>query len=91
MVFSCAATGSPKPVISWRKGSLPVSSLGARYDLLPNGGLRIKGVKLEDEDTYTCIATNYVRPMDTKTARLTVVGRDQKIHYRMGGEWGYIP
>ena len=74
VLFRCRATGDPKPVISWRKGSIPVSSLdSSRIQILPDGDLRVADITEEDNDIYTCIATNFVGPMDTKVARLAVI------------------
>ena len=39
-----------------------------------DGSLRIKDVSLRDEDTYTCFATNFVGPIDSRKAKLVVVG-----------------
>ena len=74
VLFRCRSTGYPKPVISWRKGSIPVSSLETdRIQILSNGDLRVADITEEDNDVYTCIATNFVGPMDTKEARLAVI------------------
>lgn len=74
VLFRCRATGLPTPVISWRKGSIPVSSLELdRIQMLPNGDLRVANITEEDNDVYTCIATNFVGPMETKEARLAVI------------------
>lgn len=74
VLFRCRATGLPTPVISWRKGSIPVSSLDLdRIQMLPNGDLRVDNITEEDNDVYTCIATNFVGPMETKVARLAVI------------------
>lgn len=74
VLFRCRATGYPSPVISWRKGPIPVSSLDSnRIQILDNGDLRIVDIRQDDNDVYTCIATNFVGPMDTKEARLAVI------------------
>jgi len=74
VLFRCRATGLPAPVISWRKGSIPVSSLDLdRIQMLPNGDLRVTNITEEDNDVYTCIATNFVGPMETREARLAVI------------------
>lgn len=74
VLFRCRATGLPAPVISWRKGSIPVSSLDLdRIQMLPNGDLRVANITEEDNDVYTCIATNFVGPMETREARLAVI------------------
>lgn len=74
VLFRCRATGYPEAVISWRKGSIPVSSLETdRIQILANGDLRIADITEEDNAVYTCIATNFVGPMETKEARLAVI------------------
>lgn len=74
VLFRCRATGFPTPAISWRKGPIPVSSLVSnRIQMLANGDLRVADITEEDNDVYTCIATNFVGPMDTKEARLAVI------------------
>ena len=74
VLFPCRATGYPTPVVSWRKGSIPVSSLETvRIQILANGDLRVADITEDDNDVYTCIATNFVGPMDTKEARLAVI------------------
>lgn len=74
ILFRCRATGYPQPVITWRKGSIPVSSLDlSRMQILPEGDLRISNITEDDTDIYTCTATNFVGPMDAKQARLIVI------------------
>lgn len=74
ILFRCRATGYPQPVITWRKGSIPVSSLDlSRMQILPEGDLRISDITEDDTDIYTCTTTNFVGPMDAKQARLIVI------------------
>lgn len=74
VLFRCRATGYPAPVISWRKGAVPVSSLDSeRIQILKNGDLRIMDIKQKDNDVYSCFATNWVGPMHTVEARLAVI------------------
>ena len=74
VLFRCRAADLPSPVNSWRKGSVPVSSLDLdRIQMLPNGDLRVANITEEDNDVYTCIATNFVGPMETREARLAVI------------------
>lgn len=73
ILFRCRATGYPQPAITWRKGSIPVSSLDlSRMQILPEGDLRISDITEDDTDIYTCTATNFVGPMDAKQAHLIV-------------------
>jgi len=41
--------------------------------ILLNGDLRVTDITEGDDDIYTCSATNFVGPMDTKAACLTVI------------------
>ena len=45
----------------------------SRIQILPDGDLRIADITEDDGDIYTCTATNFVGPMDTKGARLAVI------------------
>ena len=73
-LFRCQATGNPQPDVTWRKGLIPVASLdSSRMQILPDGDLRIADITEDDDDVYTCTATNFVGPMHTKQARLTVI------------------
>ena len=58
LTLACVASGNPKPDIFWLKGNLDVSLFGRRFEVLPNGFLRIVQVQEVDEDTYTCVANN---------------------------------
>lgn len=57
VTFSCNATGTPKPLITWSKfqGRLPVSS-----SVSSEGTLTILNVRTEDSGSYVCNATNKV-------------------------------
>ena len=54
--LNCSATGDPKPVISWKKqgAQLPVG----RSQMLLNGTLLIKDMKMNDTGNYVCAATS---------------------------------
>ena len=74
VLFRCRATGYPKPVYTWRKGKIPVSSLDSlRIQILSNGDLKISDITEDDDDIYTCTSTNWVGPMDNRRARLSVI------------------
>ena len=74
VLFRCRATGYPEPLITWRKGPIPVSSLdSSRIQILSNGDLRITDITKDNDDIYTCTATNFVGPMDSRQARLDVI------------------
>ncbi|EDO28729.1 predicted protein, partial [Nematostella vectensis] len=74
VLLTCRAEGNPEPSVGWKKGLLPVSSLGPRYEILEDGTLRIEQAMIEDEGTYSCYATNFKGPLQTRTANLRVVG-----------------
>ena len=74
VILRCRATGYPRPIYTWRKGSIPVSSLDlSRIEILSNGDLKISDITEDDDDVYTCTSTNWVGPMDSKRARLSVI------------------
>lgn len=74
VILRCRATGYPRPIYTWRKGSIPVSSLDlSRIELLSNGDLKISDITEDDDDVYTCTSTNWVGPMHSKRARLSVI------------------
>ncbi|KAG2469773.1 HMCN2 protein, partial [Polypterus senegalus] len=57
-LLPCVAEGLPAPTISWRKDGGLISLEGTRFDLLPDGSLRIKEVQLLDVGRYYCTASN---------------------------------
>ncbi|KAL2077862.1 hypothetical protein ACEWY4_027366 [Coilia grayii] len=61
----CQATGSPKPMISWRSMSTGATIQGgihqkemSKFEVLQNGTLMVKNLKSEDEGQYLCLAQN---------------------------------
>lgn len=47
----CIVRGLPEPTLTWTKD-------GVSYPVSPDGSLAFGTVKLDDEGTYTCTATN---------------------------------
>ena len=47
----CVVRGVPEPTLAWTKG-------GKAYPVSRDGSLALRNVGLDDEGTYTCIATN---------------------------------
>jgi hypothetical protein len=55
--INCPVSGTPKPVITWRKNGFElVESEG--YSILENGTLVIEKAKVKDKGQYTCVAKN---------------------------------
>ncbi|XP_075041291.1 hemicentin-2 [Mixophyes fleayi] len=54
----CEVQGVPLPAVSWRKDSLPLPIVSARYHLLPSGSLKLSQLRVMDSGYYTCLASN---------------------------------
>ena len=73
--FHCAATGSPKPRITWLKhdqGGRPLNE--EKYKAHANGSLNIRNAQLSDTGRYFCIAATHV-DLRQKTVHLVVKGK----------------
>lgn len=73
--FHCAATGSPKPKVTWLKhdqGGRPLDA--EKYKVFKNGSLMIKNVRSGDSGRYFCIAATRV-DLRQKTVHLVVKGK----------------
>ncbi|XP_069484066.1 neuronal cell adhesion molecule isoform X5 [Ambystoma mexicanum] len=57
-LLDCAYFGSPRPTISWFKGSQGNNIAGDPYVLHENGTLEVPVAQKDSSGTYTCIATN---------------------------------
>ncbi|KAI5626268.1 leucine-rich repeat and immunoglobulin-like domain-containing nogo receptor-interacting protein 1-B precursor, partial [Silurus asotus] len=71
--FACQADGDPTPVIMWqspRKQFITTKSIG-RLSVSLDGTLEVRYAQIQDNGTYTCIATN-AGGNDTKLAHLHV-------------------
>uniref|UniRef100_A0A8B9HUC2 Leucine rich repeat and Ig domain containing 1b n=1 Tax=Astyanax mexicanus TaxID=7994 RepID=A0A8B9HUC2_ASTMX len=71
--FVCKAEGDPAPVIMWqnpKKQFITVKSVG-RLSVSQDGTLEVRYAQIQDNGTYTCIATN-AGGNDTKLAHLHV-------------------
>ncbi|ENN71106.1 hypothetical protein YQE_12039, partial [Dendroctonus ponderosae] len=53
----CEASGTPKPVISWYKESVPVSS-SSRINMTNPGQVELYNLSKEDSGAYTCVASS---------------------------------
>ena len=60
ILLTCrAAIGKPTPDVKWYKQGRNVTT-SDRISILSDGTLRLSNVQLDDEDNYTCTATNIV-------------------------------
>ncbi|XP_020708528.1 tyrosine-protein phosphatase Lar isoform X5 [Athalia rosae] len=59
-VLSCAAVGSPRPIISWVRNMMPIDTSNARYTVLDTGALQITASEVNDQGKYECVANNSV-------------------------------
>jgi hypothetical protein len=57
-VISCQPIGSPKPDVTWYKGSTLLGKSGDKYSVSDDGTLRIFKVEKSDRGTYTCFGRN---------------------------------
>ncbi|KAG8450332.1 hypothetical protein GDO86_002835, partial [Hymenochirus boettgeri] len=57
-LLKCKATGEPMPVISWLKEGFNFMGRDSRLSIQDQGSLLIKGLKVADSGTYTCVATS---------------------------------
>ncbi|XP_012657029.1 contactin-5 [Otolemur garnettii] len=57
VVIECKPQGSPKPIISWKKGDKAVRE-NKRIAILPDGSLRILNASKSDEGKYVCRGEN---------------------------------
>ncbi|XP_048119717.1 leucine-rich repeat and immunoglobulin-like domain-containing nogo receptor-interacting protein 1-B isoform X1 [Alosa alosa] len=71
--FACQADGDPAPVIIWqtpRKQFITVKTIG-RLSVSADGTLEVRYAQIQDNGTYTCIASN-AGGNDTRLAHLHV-------------------
>ncbi|CAD5115432.1 DgyrCDS4407 [Dimorphilus gyrociliatus] len=68
--LTCEVYGSPKPLVIWYKGQEQLT--GGRFEILPEGHLRITDVSLVDTGTYRCFASNR---LGTASAEGTLIVR----------------
>ncbi|XP_036399642.1 leucine-rich repeat and immunoglobulin-like domain-containing nogo receptor-interacting protein 1 [Megalops cyprinoides] len=58
--FTCQADGDPAPVVMWlspRKQFITTKTVG-RMSVFPDGTLEVRYAQIQDNGTYTCIASN---------------------------------
>ncbi|XP_052503745.1 LOW QUALITY PROTEIN: hemicentin-2 [Budorcas taxicolor] len=57
-LLPCQADGAPRPLVSWRKDGVPLDLGSPRFQVLPEGSLRIQPVLAQDAGHYLCLASN---------------------------------
>ncbi|XP_053415690.1 hemicentin-2 [Nycticebus coucang] len=57
-LLPCQADGMPRPLVSWRKDGAPLDPGSPRFEVLPEGSLRIQPVLAWDTGHYVCLASN---------------------------------
>ncbi|MEI8088084.1 MAG: immunoglobulin domain-containing protein [Opitutaceae bacterium] len=65
VTFSLSATGSPSPVLQWKKNGLIISGQ-------TNTTLTLTNIQTSDQGSYTCVATNLVGSVTSSTASLSI-------------------
>ncbi|XP_023652138.2 inactive tyrosine-protein kinase 7 [Paramormyrops kingsleyae] len=70
----CHTRATPEPQVTWQRGQMPVSPEDSRFELFPNGTLRIKSVDVYDGLLYICQCES-VGGMLKAQARVTVLER----------------
>ena len=59
VILPCKASGTPTPKIAaWLKDDVPVSLNTGQYELLTNGGLKMRIVTRNMAGEYQCVASN---------------------------------
>lgn len=74
MVLACkVAIGQPKPDVKWYRQGAELTT-DDRVVIQSDGSLRLPSAQLDDEDNYTCIATNFVGN-DSSVIALAIIGK----------------
>lgn len=74
--LTCAASGSPKPYVKWRHGSIELTN---ENDVpLGRSVLTLSGVKASAR--YTCVASSELGNVESEV-KVTVKGRTPRINY----------
>ncbi|KAM3930662.1 inactive tyrosine-protein kinase 7 [Leptodactylus fuscus] len=53
----CLTRASLEPSVSWYRNSNPISAEDSRYEVFPNGTLKIVNVEVYDGTVYTCVSS----------------------------------
>nr|XP_020731255.1 hemicentin-2-like [Odocoileus virginianus texanus] len=57
-LLPCQADGAPRPLVNWLKDGVPLDPESPRFQVLPEGSLRIQPVLAQDAGHYLCLASN---------------------------------
>ncbi|XP_061165065.1 cell adhesion molecule DSCAML1-like [Saccostrea echinata] len=57
-ILDCPIIGYPTPVITWKKGQVPLTPVTTNHTLLSNGSLYFQSFQLEDQGYYICEGIN---------------------------------
>uniref|UniRef100_A0A2K5CWV0 Hemicentin 2 n=1 Tax=Aotus nancymaae TaxID=37293 RepID=A0A2K5CWV0_AOTNA len=57
-LLPCQADGVPAPLMSWRKDGVALDPGNPRFEVLPEGSLRIQPALAQDTGHYLCLASN---------------------------------
>ncbi|XP_054009026.1 tyrosine-protein phosphatase Lar isoform X5 [Hylaeus anthracinus] len=71
-VLLCMAIGSPPPIISWVRDTLPIDTSNPHYTVLESGALQITESDVTHQGKYECVANNSVGTEYSKSAMLYV-------------------
>ncbi|KAK9736155.1 Immunoglobulin I-set domain [Popillia japonica] len=73
VTFHCAASGTPKPIVTWKRLDNQPIIMGRRKDVLVEGyTLYLPVVNRDQMGTYQCIADNGIPPQANQTFHLEV-------------------
>ncbi|XP_071452262.1 neogenin isoform X2 [Hetaerina americana] len=75
VVLDCAASGNPRPVITWLKDGVAIDMtfLDSRLMIVGSGSLQIERVQEDDDGTYQCRAENKEDSVDASASLQVLV------------------
>ncbi|XP_053624986.1 peroxidasin [Plodia interpunctella] len=71
-MFSCVATGEPKPEIMWLRDSAALPLDANRYEVMHNGTLMVHSANMEDIGDFECMAKNPAGEARSRPARMII-------------------
>ncbi|XP_075903122.1 hemicentin-1 [Nelusetta ayraudi] len=57
-VLQCEYTGDTSATVMWRKDGFPIAKDNTKYNMPPDGSLRVRAVQLSDAGRYLCTVSN---------------------------------